>query len=87
MDLSTSKNLQNQGCHDEPLAKELCLYSCLADYFNNQYAALARNNCQTVHLATIGITTTNLDSIHSPNLDWGKESCINALFALLVDPS
>jgi hypothetical protein len=73
MDLSTTKILQNQYCHDEWIAKGLCLYCGLADHFKDQCPVLASNNARKVCLAAVGISTPNLDSIPSPALDSGKE--------------
>jgi hypothetical protein len=73
IDLSATKKLQNQCCHDEWIAKGLCLYCGLADHFKNQCSILASNNARKVHLAAVGIFTPDVDSIPSPTSDSGKE--------------
>jgi hypothetical protein len=73
IDLSTTKKSQNQYHHDECIAKGLCLYCGLADYFKGQCPILASNNAHKVRLAAAGIFTPNMDSIPSPALDLGKE--------------
>jgi hypothetical protein len=73
MDLSTAKKSQNQLHHDEQMAKGLCLYCGLADYFKDQWPILASNNTRQVYLAAMSISTHDLDSIPSYALDSGKE--------------
>jgi hypothetical protein len=73
MDLSTTKKSQNQYYHNEQIAKGLCLYCGLADYFKDQCPILASNNAQKVYLVAMGISTHNVDSIPSPTTDSGKE--------------
>jgi hypothetical protein len=73
MDLSTTKKSQNQRCHDEWMAKGLCLYCGSADHFKDQCSVLASNNAQKVRLAAAGISTPDVDSVPSPALDSGKE--------------
>jgi hypothetical protein len=73
IDLSTAKKSQNHCHYNEWIAKGLCLYCGLADYFKDQCSILASNNDWKVHLAAMGISTPNVDSIPSPSLDLGKE--------------
>jgi hypothetical protein len=48
---------------------------------------LASNNSRNVPWAAIGITTPDVDSVHSPNSDLAKEQSISSLLAVLVDLS
>jgi hypothetical protein len=73
MDLSTAKKLQKQCHHDKQMAKGLCLYCGSADHFKDQCHILATNNAWKVHLAAVGISTPDVDSIPSPASDSGKE--------------
>jgi hypothetical protein len=73
MDLSATKKLQNQCCHDEWMAKGLCLYCGSGDHFKDQCSVLASNNARKVRLAATGISTPHVDSVPSPTLDSGKE--------------
>jgi hypothetical protein len=73
MDLSAAKKSQNQRRRDERMAKGLCLYPGSADHFKDQYPVLASNNARKVRLAAAGISTPDVDSVHSPASDSGKE--------------
>jgi hypothetical protein len=73
MDLSAAKKSQNQLRRDERMAKGLCLYCGLADYFKDECPVLASNNTRKVHLVAMGISTPDMDSVPSPASDSGKE--------------
>jgi hypothetical protein len=73
MDLSAAKKLQNQHHHDEYMANGLCFYCGSVDYFKDQCPVLASNNARKVHLAAVGISNPDVDSVPSPASDSGKE--------------